>query len=281
MLSWHKKWFHISIDGKYVFGRLSGVSDENIFNSNLEMEFSLSSLDISTKAGVFWIPGLIPLFPFSLSLDGVFDGFLQYQSSGGYLVRNYSNYEVWNDFPLTEASNGIDKGWFWKGQIIIPYQYHSELGFRWNYSYWDNLISIDPSGFSSSSGLFGVMSSNRNYLDISPFMKVSLLSQWNLLFGWNGQILADKKVLEPVHSVYTEIIYNSENYGIYISGNYSMYPFILVPSFSVGINYTLTEGVVLSFEGEDVLSFFTEDRIRIGSYIEAGGTFSLLTKISL
>ncbi|MDA3939129.1 MAG: hypothetical protein PF693_07455 [Spirochaetia bacterium] len=281
MLSWQKKWFHISIDGKYVFGRLSWVSDENIFNSNLEMEFSLSSLDISTKAGVFWIPGLIPLFPFSLSLDGVFDGFLQYQSSGGYLVRNYSNYEVWNDFPLTEASNGIDKGWFWKGQIIIPYQYHSELGFRWNYSYWDNLISIDPSGFSSSSGLFGVMSSNRNYLDISPFMKVSLLSQWNLLFGWNGQILADKKVLEPVHSVYTEIIYNSENYGIYISGNYSMYPFILVPSFSVGINYTLTEGVVLSFEGEDVLSFFTEDRIRIGSYIEAGGTFSLLTKISL
>ncbi|RKX88180.1 MAG: hypothetical protein DRP58_01110 [Spirochaetes bacterium] len=279
-LSWQKKWFNISINGNYVFDRLIRVNN-NIFRSNLEMGLTLDFLDIAAVGGVFWYPGISPVYPFSFSLDGAFSEFLRYQSSGGYQVETYSNYDTWNDSPYSEVSAGINKGWFWNGQIVIPPFSNTELGLRWDYRFWDSLISTDPNEFDSSNGLFGVVTSQGNYLDLSPFIQVSLPWRLNLLFGWNGQVLSGKNLLEPVQSVYTEIIYNSDNYGFFITGNYSLEPFVLVPSLSMGINYTLTEGVVLSLEGEDVLGFFAEDRIKIGNYIEEGGTFSLLTKISL
>ena len=279
--SWQKDWFSLYLKGDYVFDRLSGNTDRNIFNSDLKLGFSLNSLDLSVTGGLFLLSDLSLLYPFSVSLDGAYEEFLQYQSSGGYLVNNYLNYKTWLDNPFLEASDGIDKGWFWDGKIVISPFSSTELGIQWEYYNMDSYISVDSESFDPLNGLFSVNSVQGNYLYLSPFLKFTIPSSWNFLFGWNGQVLTDKNILKPIQSVYTEINYNRESYGFYIAGNYSLDPFIEIPTLSFGINYTITEGVVLSFEGEDILGFFADDRIAFGSYIEEGGKFSLLTKISL
>ncbi|MCK5152796.1 MAG: hypothetical protein KAQ93_00430, partial [Spirochaetales bacterium] len=280
-IAWQKKWFGISLNGNYIYDRLSGSNVQNIVNTNLEFGFAFNSLDLKVKGGLFLLQDLSLLYPFSVSLDGAYEEFLQYQSSGGYLVNNYLNYKTWLDNPFLEASDGIDKGWFWDGKIVISPFSSTELGIQWEYYNMDSYISVDSESFDPLNGLFSVNSVQGNYLYLSPFLKFTIPSSWNFLFGWNGQVLTDKNILKPIQSVYTEINYNRESYGFYIAGNYSLDPFIEIPTLSFGINYTITEGVVLSFEGEDILGFFADDRIAFGSYIEEGGKFSLLTKISL
>ena len=280
-LSWQKQWFSVSIKGDYIYDTLSGSADRNLLNSDLEFGFSLKSLDLAIVGGLFFLPDASLLYPFSVSLDGAIQSSLQYQSSAGYFVNNYLNYDTWIDYPFFDLSEGIDKGWFWDGKIVLSPFLYSELGLQWVYHSMDSLMSLDPEVFNPDSGLFGVSSIQGTYLNVSPFLKLSIPPDWKLIFGWDGQILTDKNILKPVHSVSTEINYTRDNYGFYIIGNYSLDPFIEIPTFSFGVNYTITNGVVLSFEGEDVLGFFAEDRIPFGSYIEEGGKFSLLTKISL
>lgn len=280
-LFWQKDWFSVSLNGEYVFDRLSGASDRNIFNSDLELGFSLNSMDLAVTGGLFLLPDLSLLYPFSVSLDGAYEGFLQYQSSVGYFVNNYLNYKTWIDHPFFKVSEGVDRGWFWDGKIVVSPFSSWEFGLQWEYNNMDSYMSVDSGSFDSSTGLFSVSSVQGNYLELSPFLKFTMPSSWNFLFGWNGQVLADKILLKPVHSVYTEINYNRESYGFYIKGRYTLDPLIDIPSLSFGINYSITEGVVLSFEGEDILGFFTDDRVDFGNYIEEGGKFSLLTKISL
>ena len=48
------------------------------------------------------------------------------------------------------------------------------------------------------------------------------------------------------------------------------------------IHYLISNGIVLSLEGTDILNYFSDDRfLTIGNYIEEGGKLTLLTKISL
>jgi len=280
-IGWQKKWFGISLNGDYVHSRLSGYNNKNILNTDLELSFALDSLDLNLTGGLFLLPDLSLLYPFSVSIDGAFLEYLQYQSSAGYLVNNYLNYETWIIYPFAEISEGIDKGWFWDGKIIVSPFLYTELGFQWKYHNMDSYMSVDPELFNTSNGLFSVESIKGSYLYMSPFVKMTIPDSWNFLFGWNGQVLADKDKLEPVHSVYTEIGYNRDSYGFFILGSYSLEPFVKIPSLSLGINYTITDGVILSLEGDDILGFFAEDRTALGSYIEEGGKISLLTKISL
>lgn len=280
-IAWQKKWFRISLNGNYIYDRLSGSNVQNIVNTNLKFGFAFNSLDLKVKGGLFLLQDLSLLYPFSVSLDGAFGESFQYQSSAGYFASNYLNYKTWIDYPFFDLSEGIDKGWFWDGKIIVsPFSY-SEFGLQWQYHNMDSYMSVNPESFNSTSGLFSVGAVQGNYLDLSPFLKLEILSSWDLFFGWDAQILADKKLLKPVHSAYTEINYNKEKYGFYIMGNYSIDPLVGIPDLSFGINYTITEGVVLGFEGEDILGFFAEDRILFGDYIKEGGKISLLTKISL
>ncbi len=280
-ISWEKNWFGISLNGEYVYDRLSENDVKNMFTTDLKFGFALKSIDMSVKAGLLLLQDLSLLYPFSVSLDGAFKELFQYQSSAGYFARNYLNYKTWINYPFFDLAEGIDKGWFWDGRIIVsPFSY-TEFGFKWKYKNMDSYMSLDPESFDSSNGLFSVNSIQGNYLDLSPFIKLNILSQWNFLFGWDTQILDDKNLLHPVQSLYTEINYNREKYGFFIMGNYSLDPIVAIPDLSLGINYAISEGVVLSLEGEDVLGFFAEDRITFGSYIEEGGKISLLTKISL
>lgn len=280
-LTWQKKWFSISLKGDYSYDRLSGSTDRNFLNSDLSLGFSLESLDLTVTGGLFLLPDLSLLYPFSVSLDGAFQDRFQYQSSAGYFVNNYLNYDTWLDYPFFEVSEGVDKGWYWDGKIVLSPFLHTDLGLQWVYRNMDNFMTVDPELYDPESGLFSVYGIQGSYLNLSPFLKLSIPSDWNLLFGWDGQILADKDMLEPVHSVYTELNYVRDNYSFFIMGSYTLDPFIEIPTLSFGINYTITNGVVLSLEGEDILGFFAEDRISFGSYIEEGGKFSLLTKISL
>ncbi len=276
-----KNWFSISLKGNYVVDRLTGSTDRNLFNSDLELGFSFNSIDLLITGGLFVLPDFSVLYPFSVTVDGAFEEFFQYHSSAGYMVNNYLNYKTWLDYPFFGESEGIDKGWFWDGKIVLSPFTNTDLGFKWEYHKMDSFMTVDLGSFDTSSGLFSVYSEQGYYLDISPFLKITIPSYWNLVFGWDGQIFSDKNLLKPVHSVYTEINYNMENYGFFIIGNYSLEPVVAIPSLSFGINYTISDGVVLSFEGEDVLGFFAKERTSYGSYIKEGGKFSILTKISL
>ena len=129
-----------------------------------------------------------------------------------------------------------------------------------------------PSGWSLSFGWDGQMLADTDVLYSAP-------STWS--FGWDGQIFTDIDAPRPVHSAWSEIRYTQDVYGIFLSGEYSLDPFIPVPDISMGIHYTISEGVVLSLEGDDLLGFFAEDRFSWEPYIETGGTVTLLTKISL
>lgn len=280
-IAWEKNWLSISLNGEYVYGRLRGNAAKNMFNTDLKLGFALKTIDMTVEAGLLLLEDLSLVYPFSVSMDGAYKEFFQYQSSAGYFASNYLNYKTWIKYPFFDLAEGIDKGWFWDGKIIVsPFSY-TELGFKWKYQNMDSYMSVSTESFNSSSGLFSVNSIQGTYLDVSPFMQINILSHWNLLFGWDGQILSDKNILKSVHSIYTEVNFNRDKYGFFITGNYSLDPFITIPSLFMGINYTITEGVILSLEGEDILGFFAEDRITFGSYIEEGGKFSLLTKISL
>jgi hypothetical protein len=280
-LTWQKDWVRISLEGGYSYNNLSEFTDKHFVETNLKLGFPLNSVDIAVSGGLFWLPGLSPSFPFYISLDGTYKDLFQYQSSGGYLVENYINYDSWNDYPFFNSFSGIEKGWFWDGKITAAPFLYTELGFKWLFTYMDNFISVDLASIDPSNGLFPLYNTNGTYLDLSPFVKLSISSESNFLFGWEGQLLSDKDILRPSHSIFTEFMYDKDQYGAFLSGRYSLDPFISVPSISMGIHYNISEGLDLSLEGEDILGFFSEDRISWGSYIESGGKITLLTKISL
>jgi len=238
-------------------------------------------LDLNLTGGIQWIPGSTVLYPFTVSLDGAFTKFFQYQSSAGYLVNNYYNFNAWKDYSFLELSEGIDKGWFWDGKFsLTPFDY-IELSIRWAYSNMDSFMTMDPDSYNSINGQYSVSGFQDNYLDLSPFVNVSLGSEWGLLIGWDGQLLNTKNNLKPVHSVYSELIFNGDLFDFLITGNYSLEPLITIPVLSFGVDFPLTDGVTLGIEGGDILGFFTEDRTVIDNYISEGGNLSLLTKISL
>jgi hypothetical protein len=280
-LEWQKKWFNISLQGEYVFDQLSGLDDRNIFKTDLELGFTLNQMDLSLKAGLQWIPGLMPIYPFSVSLNGTFTEFFQYQSSAGYLVNNYFNYGVWKDYSFFDISAGIDKGWFWDAKISITPFDQTEFGLSWGYSYMDSFMTMDPDSYNPVNGQYSVSSFQGEYLDLSPFVNISLHSKWNLKVAWDGQFLMDKNNLKPLHSVFSELLYNSDYLEFNISGKFSLDPFIPIPDISIGIDFPLTDGITLGIEGEDILGFFAEERVYKDNYINEGGSISLLTRISL
>jgi len=305
-VGWRKDWFSVNLLGDYVYDKYDYIdTGRNIVTSDLQLGVSLAAVDISAVAGLFWIPGAYPDYPFSISLAGALRDIMQYQSSGGYFISNYLNYETWSNYPFFEASDGVDEGWFWDGKLVVSPFKEIDFGVQWLYrnmtSYLSVDLNLDP--FVPSTGLFGVDNKPGSYLDLSSFIKLGMPSGWSLSFGWDGQMLTDTDVLypapstwsfgwdgqiftninapRPVHSAWSEIRYTQDVYGIFLSGEYSLDPFIPVPDISMGIHYTISEGVVLSLEGDDLLGFFAEDQFSWEPYIETGGTVTLLTKISL
>ena len=281
-LGWRKDWFSISLMGDYVYDLYRYIdTDKNIIRSDLELGVFLDSVDISATAGVFWLPGNSPDYPFKISLAGALKDILQYQTSGGYFIQNYLNYETWNNYSFFGAADGIDEGWFWDGRITGSSFFNINFGFQWLYRNMQNYMSVDLDSFDVTTGLFSFDNVQGYYLDLSPFVKLEFPSGWSMLFGGEGQMLGDINILNPVYSVYSDIEYTGDIYGFFFSGEYSLDPFEPIPAISLGINYSISEGVELSLEGTDILGFFSEDRTLWGNYIEVGGTIALVTKISL
>jgi hypothetical protein len=206
---------------------------------------------------------------------------LQYQTSAGYLISNYLNYETWINYPFFGAAEGVNEGWFWDGKLAASPLLNIDFGVQWLYRNMESYLSADLDSFNNSTGLFNVIGIEGRYLDLSPFIKLTIPFGLTMLFGWDGQMLEDKDILHSVHSVYSEIEYNRGDFGLFFSGEYSLDPFIIVPAISMGVHYTISEGVELSLEGNDILGFFSEDRKLWGNYIDDGGTVTLVTKISL
>lgn len=281
-LDWKKDWFSISLTGDYAYDLYNYLDiSKNIIRSDLILGFSLDSIDISANAGVFWLPGNYPDYPFSISLAGASKDIFQYQTSGGYFIRNYLNYETWSTYSFFGAGDGIDKGLFWDGKITGSSFFNINFGIQWLYRNMENYMSVDLKSFDGTTGLFSIDNIQGNYLDLSPFVKLALPSGWSVLFGWDGQMLGDKDVLNPEHSVYSDVEYGNDVYGFNFSGEYSLVPFISIPVISMGVHYVISEGVELSFEGHDILGFFSQDRELWENYIDIGGTVTLVTKISL
>lgn len=284
-LGWKKDWFSVFLMGDYVYNRLKEYNatmiDKNIIGSDLQLGFAFDTFDITAAGGIFWLTGNYPEYPFSVSLAGAFKDILQYQTSGGYFFRNYLNYETWSSYSFFGSASGIDEGWFWDGKITGSSFSNLNFGIHWLYRNMEKFMSVDLDSFDGTTGLFSLNSVQGNYLDLSPFAKLALPSGWSILLGWDGQILGDIDILKPVYSVYSDIEYTGDNYGFFFSGEYSLDPFVSIPAISIGINYSISEGVEISFEGTDILGFFSDDRTLFGNYIEVGGTITLVTKISL
>lgn len=281
-IGWKNKWFSITLLGDYVYDQYEYIdTGKNIISSDLKLGFSLDTVDISAVGGIFWLSGDSPFFPFSISLSGASGDILQYQTSAGYFIRNYLNYETWNNYSFFGHSDGIDEGWFWDGKIAGSPLSDMNFGIKWLYRNMDSYMSVDLESFDEITGLFSINSVQGTYLDLSPFIKLTSPSGWSLLFGWDGQILGDEDSFKPVHSVYSDIEYTRDAYGFYLSGEYSIDPFIPIPTISMGVHYAISEGVELSLNGNDILGFFSHDRMLWGQYIKVGGTVTLITKISL
>ena len=281
-IGWKKDWFSVSLKGDYEYDQNEYINTcNNIFSSDLQLGFSFAAVDIFADAGIFWLPEFYPEYPFSISISGVSREIFQYQTSAGYSIQKYLNYKTWNDYSFFGASDGIDKGWFWDGKFTGSPLRNIDFGFQWLYRDMDSYMSVDLDSFDLITGLFRVTSIQGNYLDLSPFIKFELSSGWSMLFGWNGQMLKDKDILNPVYSVSSEIEYLRDDYGLFFSGEYSLDPLIIIPSVSIGAHYAVSDGVELSLEGHDILGYFSEDRKLWGNYISGGGTVTLVTKISL
>lgn len=280
--SFNKGIFNSTLGAGYKYDKLSGLSEKNIVNSDLKLGITLKSMEISASAGIFWIPGISPLFPYSITVDGAYEEKVQYHSSAGYLVKNYLNYDMWENYPYFAINSGTDKGWFWDNQITISPNQYTEIGFNSLYRFMESYMTLMPGSFNTLDGLFNLESISGSYLDVSPFLNISLQSGWNFSFGWDGQLFFDEEILKPVHSLTSEIVYERENTGFSLIGAYSLKPFSAVPSISMEIHYLISNGIVLSLEGTDILNYFSDDRfLTIGNYIEEGGKLTLLTKISL
>ena len=284
-VGWEKKWFSIGFEGDYVYNRQKEYNttmiDKNIIGSKLQLGFALDTFDITATGGIFWLPGSYPEYPLSISLAGAFKDILQYQTSGGYFFRNYLNYETWSSYSFFGSADGIDEGWFWDGKITGSSLFDINFGFYWLYRNMENYMSVDLDSYDAATGLFPISSVQGQYLDLSPFIKLALPSGLSVVFGWNGQMLGDTDAFNPVHSVYSDIEYKRDFYELYLSGEYSLDPFISIPELSLGASYSISEGVEISLEGTDILGFFSDDRTLWGNYIEVGGTLTLVIKISL
>ncbi len=276
-----KDLFSSTLSAGYNYDRLSGLSVKNIFNTNLKIGLTLKSMEIYANAGVFWIPGFSPLYPYSVTVDGAFKEKVQYHSSAGYLVKNYLNYDSWEEYPYFAIASGIDRGWFWDNQIRISPNQYTEIGFHSLYRFMESYMTLPPGSFSTLNGLFSIDSIHGSYLDVSPFLKLSLQSGWNFSVGWDGQLLSDKDILKPVHFLSSEIVYEGEKSGFSLTGGYSLQPFIAVPSISMEVHYLIGTGITLSLEGTNILNYFSDDSLSFGNYIKEGGRLTLLTKISL
>ena len=279
--SFKKGLFNSTISTGYKYDQLSGSAERNILDSDLKLGITLKSMEISANAGIFWIPETYPLYPYSITLDGAFKEKVQYHSSAGYLVKNYLNYDSWENHPYFAIASGTNKGWFWDNQITISPNQYSDIGFHSLYRFMESYMSLNPESFNTLDGLFSVESIKGSYLDVSPFFKLSFLSGWNFSVEWDGQLLFDEDIMKPVHSLSSEIVYEKENTGFSLSGVYSLKPFLAVPSISIEIHYLISDGITLSLEGQDILNYFSYDRLTIGNYIDEGGKLTLLTKISL
>ena len=273
--------FSSTLSTGYKYNKQSEFPEKNILNSDLKFGITLKSMEIFASAGVFWIPGTSPLYPYSITVDGAYEEKIQYHSSIGYLVKNYLNYDTWENYSYFAIASGLDKGWFWNNKATISPNQYTEIGLNSLYRNMESYMSFIPGSFNSSNGLFSVENISGSYLDFSPFFKVSFHSGWNFSFAWDGQLFFDEDILKPVHSLSSEVVYEKENTGFSLSGIYSLKPFLAVPSLSVEVHYLISDGIILSLEGKDVFGYFSEERISFGNYVQDGAKLTLLTKISL
>ncbi len=273
--------FSSTLSAGYKYDKLSESPEKNILNSDLKLGITLKSMEILASVGILWIPGASPLYPYSITVDGAYEEKVQYHSSAGYLVKNYLNYNTWENYSYFAIASGLEKGWFWDNRVTISPNQYTKIGLHSLYRNMESYMSFIPGSFNSLNGLFSVESIRGSYLDFSPFLKVSLQSGWNFSFGWDGQLFFDTDILKPVHSLSSEIVYEKENTGFSLSGVYSLKPFVAVPSISMEVYYLISDGIILSLEGTDILGYFSDERIFFGNYVEDGAKLTLLTKISL
>ena len=72
-LGWKKNWFSISLTGDYIYDLYRYIdTSKNIIRSDLELGFALEPVDIFASAGIFWLPGNYPDYPFSISFAGAY-----------------------------------------------------------------------------------------------------------------------------------------------------------------------------------------------------------------
>ncbi len=279
-MGWKNEWMTYTFTGGYIYNQGS-LLNRNIITGNMVFDFSLPAVDISASAGLFWIPGSLVTYPFSIDLSGAVKDLFRYQVSGGYSLDYYSNYKVWGEYPYAGLGDGVNRKWYWNGSLGFSPVSRLEAGFGWSLRKMENYISADPDIFNTSTGLFSITASSGSFLDLSSFAKFDFTRNFSVLLSWKGQLLEDKDVLNPLQLLHSELGYNGENWGMFVSGDFSLSAPASVPDVSVGANYSLSEGVELILEGTDIFGFFTADRNLWGNYIDDGGRLTLKTKISL
>jgi len=290
------QYVRFGLDGEYRFlNWLETGSPVHVLSGSVRAESNFPfALDVQADAGVNWIPGVDPAFPFSLSTTAYLGGIMTVYISGGYRWDMASFGDLWNRFPLVDSRNAsgdryvqqYESGWFIDGEIRYEPSdaFSVEAACSWLYA----SSRFQPKDFLPGRGLFSQ--------EWSPGTVFSARSGFSWRIGDSltldsgvGGILFGADFINPSFEVNASIEYapleglfgfSSEvDYTIY---NEALVPIAMLPQASISGFFRISEGVSLSLEAEDIVSALTsEPSYTWGGYTSPGFALVFKTNLSL
>jgi hypothetical protein len=229
-------------------------------------DFTVSGLvDVEARAGVGWEPGTPLLYPWSLSLAGVF-GAVDARLAGGYRIGRTTLGELWADMPTLAAGDSDGTA-----DLLYNPQWYADSSLSWfgegalsgglEVSFVSEAAGVEIGTYDSVSDEFSFVQEARNTLSVDANAAWQFTRFVALEGSWTGRFI-DIANGTPTGEVGAGLraIDASERLRANLDASVKFYPEFLMP----------TVDFVSSFAPSDELEFVLEVRDMLAPVLEEG-----------
>ncbi len=290
------EYLKFGVDGAYRFLDWIGAgSPLHVLSAGIRAESAFPfALDVEADAGLRWIPGSEPVYPFSVNTRAYLGGMVTVFLSGGYRWELLSFGELRDRFPLVDSRNsageGIlpreEAGWFVDAEI--RYEPSDDFSLEAAGSWLQADSRFQPLELTRR-GLFGQSWPGGTVFRASSSLGWQIIDSVSLDLGVGG-ILSGSDTSRPSFELSGRVEFapRTAAYGISAGADYysvydeNLVPNPVLPQVFVSGFYKVSEGVSLTLDIEDIVSAFSEEPgYTWGGYERPGFALVFKTNLSL
>ncbi len=290
---WAKRWERgeLAVQPGYTFHRGPGNRNRSAFSGELKGAVYLSGTDFTVSGGLQWWEEKGLMYPWEIEVSGVLGKNFRYTLSGGYEVQQPTYRELWEATPLldtaTEAlepQHGLQAGM----DLGFALTERMEMNVESSWGLWENYISLvdisSADGDGIDDGLFTFEQRSMQTADLLLEGSYTLPEGLRFTASWEGQLLSqyDRRRPRALFSLEAEYEERDGRWGGRFNTGWDLTAKQQLPKVGGEARYRLSEGVVVSLTGSDLLApLLDPGRMWWGDYIEPGMNITLRTEISL